>query len=132
MHFGWYDNSSIMGHDSGIDDGMPNDRSARRWSLKGEYLETLAGPGNHLAASFNRSLFASESWYGADPVILKVFLKGEKAPLWQSIVSADDFTIWKLGCHVNPSFSRDGKRLYYHKNIGVRKSQAYMVVLADN
>ena len=130
MHFAWYDNSSIMGHDNQINDRMPNDKSARRWSLDAEYMETLAGPGNHLAASLNRELFASESWYGKDPVVLKIFRKGETKQFWFDYVG-DDNTVWELGNHVNPSFSRDGKRVYYHKGVGTGQSQAWMVVIPD-
>jgi hypothetical protein len=131
MHFAWYDNESIMGHDNQINDRQPNDKSARRWSLDADYIETLAGPGNHLAASFNRELFASESWYGSDPVVLKIFRKGETKQFWFDKVG-DDIIVWELGNHVNPSFSRDGKRVYYHKNTGTRESQAWMVVVPDS
>jgi len=131
MHFAWYDNESIMGHDNQINDGLPNDKSARRWSLDTEYLETLAAPGNHLAASVDRECFASESWYGKNPVVLKVYKKGETKQFWFDRVSVDEITIWELGNHVNPSFSRDGKRVYYHKNTGTSQSQAWMVVLPE-
>jgi hypothetical protein len=129
MHFAWYDNESIMGHDNQIDDGLVNDYSARRWTRDKAYIETLAGPGNHLAASVNRDFFASESWYGSNPVILKVFRSRETKSFWHDTVSHDDITVWELGNHVNPSFSRDGRRVYYHKNTGNHQSQAYMVVL---
>lgn len=131
MHFAWYDNSSIMGHDNQINDGKPNNKNARRWTLDAEFIETLAGTGNHLAASDNRELFASESWYNELPVILKVFNKGKEYPLWQDTVSADDITVWELGNHVNPSFSRDGKRVYFHKNVGPRQTQAWMVIIPE-
>ena len=62
MHFSCYDNSSIMGQDNQISDGFPNNKSTRRWSLNAEFIETLAGPGNRLAASSNRGLYANESW----------------------------------------------------------------------
>lgn len=129
MHFAWYDNASIMGHDNQIEDGLPNDKSARRWSLDTEYIETLAGPGNHLAASSNRSLIASESWYKEFPVILRVFRKGETKAFWEDNVSTDGTSVWKLGNHVNPAFSRDGKRVYYRKTSATGLSQAYMVIL---
>jgi len=129
MHFSWYDNSSLMGHDNQINDGNANDKSARRWSREKEYIETLAGPGNHLSSSDDRLLIATESWYNSDPVILRVFNKGEITPFWEDSVSVDDFTVWGLGNHVNPSFSRDGKRVYYHKSVAPGKSQAYMVLL---
>ncbi|HKK61136.1 MAG TPA: hypothetical protein VJ951_01170 [Bacteroidales bacterium] len=130
MHFAWYDNESIMGHDNQINDRKTNDKSARRWTLDAEFIETLAGPGNHLAASSSRELIASESWYGKDPVVLKIFKKGETKQFWFDYVG-DDITVWEMGNHVNPSFSRDGKRVYYHKNVGPRQSQAYMVVIPE-
>ncbi len=131
MHFAWYDNTSIMGHDNQVSDGLPDDKSARRWSLDTEFLETLAGPGNHLAASLSREFVASESWYGELPVILKVFINGETNPFWHDTVSEDEITVWELGNHVNPSFSRDGKRVYFNKNTGPRQTQAWMVVLPE-
>lgn len=132
MHFAWYDNASIMGHDNQINDGMPNDKSARRWTLNGEFIETLAGPGNHLAVSTNRSLIASESWYRVFPVILSVFKKGETKAFWQDTISQDGKSVWELGNHVNPAFSRDGKRVYYRKQAAAGLTQTYMMVLLDN
>lgn len=129
MHFSWYDNNSLMGHDNQVNDGNPDDRSARRWSREKDYIETLAGPGNHLSASDNRELIATESWYNTIPVVLRVFNKGQTTAFWQDTVSVDDYTVWQRGNHVNPSFSRDGKRVYYHKNVAPGKSQAYMVLL---
>ena len=132
MHFDWFDNSSIMGHDDIVNDGQPNDKSTRRWTLNGEFIETLAGPGNHLSANTNRSVFATESWYNSNPVILRAYKRGQTTPFWQQTVSVDDFTVWGWGNHVNPAFSRDGKRLYYHKNTAPGKSQAFMLVLPNN
>jgi hypothetical protein len=71
MHFLWFDNTSIMGHDNQIEDGLPNDKSLRRWDRNANFIETLAGSGNHGAMAPNREYFASESWYGKVPVILK-------------------------------------------------------------
>lgn len=129
MHFNWFDNNSMMGHDNQIADGNPNDFSARRWTRKGEYIETLSGPGNHLSASPDRSLIATESWYRTFPVILRVFKKGETTAFWQDTISDDGNSVWKLGNHVNPAFSRDGKRVYYRKSSADGLTKAYMVVL---
>lgn len=132
MHFDWFDNNSIMGHDDIVNDGQPNDKSTRRWALNGAFMETLAGPGNHLSANVNRSVFATESWYNTNPVILRAFNRGQTTSFWQETVSVDNTTVWDLGNHVNPAFSRDGKRVYYHKNTALVRSQAYMVVLPTN
>ncbi len=131
MHFAWFDNETMMGHDNQIDDGQPNDRSARRWTRDGEFVETLTGEGNHLAVSEDRQLYATESWYNNNPVILRLYRRGETTPIWEQQVSVDNQTVWELGNHVNPSFSRDGKRIYFHNNTGLGVSQAYMVVLPD-
>lgn len=132
MHYAWFDNNSIMGHDDIVADGLINDQSTRRWTLNGAYIETLAGPGNHLSANTDRGRFATESWYGSNPVVLRVYKRGHTNPFWQENVTVDNFTVWDLGNHVNPAFSRDGKRVYYHKNTNAGKSQAFMVVLPDN
>ena len=131
MHFSWYDNESIMAHDNQIDDGFPNDKSVRRWDQQGKVIETLGGPGNHLGASFDRKLYASESWYGTTPVIISVFKKGQSKSYWQDTVSLDAHTTWTLAYHTNPSFSRDGKRVYYNKCVAPGKVQAYMAVLPE-
>lgn len=129
MHFDWFDNNSIMGHDDIVNDANPNDKSTRRWTLTGEFIETLAGPGNHLSANAERSVFATESWYNTNPVVLRAYKKGQTTAFWQETVSMDNYTVWDLGNHINPAFSRDGKRIYFLKNTGPGKSQAYMVVL---
>jgi Tol biopolymer transport system component len=132
MHFAWFDNETMMGHDNQIDDGQPNDRSARRWTLDGEFIETLAGEGNHLSVTEDRELYATESWYNENPVILRVYRKGITTPVLQINVSTDSQTVWELGNHVNPAFSRDGRRLYFHNNQGLGVSQAFMIELPDN
>jgi hypothetical protein len=129
MHFAWYDNGTIMGHDNQIDDSMPNDKSGRRWDLNRKYIETLSGTGNHLGASADRMYYASESRYQKNPVVLSVFRKGDATAFWQDTVSTDTHTTWTLANHANPSFSRDGKRLYYNKCVAPGVVHTYMVIL---
>ena len=129
MHFAWYDNESIMGHDNQIEDGNLNDRSLRRWDLDRNFIETLAGPGNHLGATEDRQYFGSESWYGESPIIVRVFRKNQLEPIWQDIASNVSHTTWKLRYHTNPSFSRDGKRVYYNKCVAPGKVAVYMAIL---
>ena len=129
MHFGWYDNESIMGHDNQIADGNANNNSLRRWDQDGKFIETLAGPGNHLGATVDRHYFGSESWYGESPIIIRVFRKNQLEPIWQDIASNVSYTTWKLAYHTNPSFSRDGKRVYYNKCVAPGKVMAYMAIL---
>ncbi len=129
MHFSWFDNESIMAHDNQIDDNMPNDKRARRWDLERNVIETLSGTGNHLGASPNREFYASESWYGKNPVIFSIYKRGQTEAFWQDTISQDHHTMWKLAYHANPSFSRDSKRVYYNKCVAPGKVYGYMVIL---
>ncbi len=131
MHFLWYDNESFIGHDHQVEDGTPNDKTLKRWDLEGTFLETLADKGNHSSISPDRKLFASESWYQEIPIVLKVYQHGQMEAFWQDTVSLDKHTTWHLAFHTNPSFSRDGKRLYYNKCISPGKVQTYMVELPN-
>jgi hypothetical protein len=129
MHFSWFDNSSLQGHDNQIDDGLPNDKSGRVWDLERNVIETLSGPGNHFAASYDKKYIASESWYGENPVVLSVFKRGQNQPFWQDTISTDSHSTWTLANHANPSFSRDGKRVYYNKCLAPGKVFVYFVKL---
>ena len=129
MHFAWFDNESIMGHDNQIADGNGNDRSLRRWDRDGKFIETLAGPGNHLGATADRQYFGSESWYLESPILIRVFRKNQLEPIWQDVASNDTHTTWTLRYHVNPSFSRDGKRVYYNKCVAPGKVRAVVAIL---
>ena len=131
MHFYWYDNDTFMGHDHQVNDGMPDNKTLRRWDQDGKFIENLAGVGNHLGAAYDRQLFASESWYQEVPVILSTFKKGKTEAFWQDTVSQDKHTTWELAYHTNPAFSRDGKRVYFNNCTAPGKVQAYMVVLSE-
>ncbi|MDZ7723558.1 MAG: discoidin domain-containing protein [candidate division KSB1 bacterium] len=126
MHFFWYDSSTIAGHDNQIADGQRNNRQMRRWDRSHQLIETLAGSGNHAAMSFDKQWYASDSWYHSSSVKLSLYKKGTTQP--RAVLNLGSFsnTVWTLGNHLNPAFSRDGKRVYFIKpanNDG--KSQAY-------
>lgn len=123
MHFLWYDDHSFAGHDNQIDDGMPDDRSLRRWDCYGNYVETLAGPGNHLALSPDRQLSASESWYKSPNISLQVYQKGSTSPAEIIFTHPYAEITWEKRAHVNPSFSRDGQRLYFNRATSEREFQ---------
>jgi hypothetical protein len=60
---------------------------------------------------------------------MSVFKKGQSNAYLQDTVSLDAHTTWTLAHHINPSFSRDGKRVYYNKCVAPEKVQAYMMLL---
>jgi hypothetical protein len=116
VHFNWYDDhDTIYGSDKAVQDGRPHDNSIRRWTRDGKWVEDLAGsPATHCAMSPDKLWFAGETYYDADP-ILYLFRKGmpERTEIIMSHTSRK--VTWNMRAHVNPTFSRDGKRLYYNR-----------------
>lgn len=113
MHPHWWDDQSIFGHDW----QQLRDHQLRRWRLDGSPIEVLAGSGCHGAVSSDRRLVATESWYGADPINLMIFRRGECVPAavmhrQDRVVRGCDF--WGVRSHMHPAFSDDGRRLYFN------------------
>lgn len=115
-HFNWYDNhDSIYGSDNGVQDGLRNDNSIRRWTRDGKWIETLSGsPATHNAMSPDKQWFTGESWYGSDPV-LYLYRKGSTNATATVMSHRFRHMTWDMRAHVNPAFSRDGTRLYYNR-----------------
>ncbi|TVR53220.1 MAG: hypothetical protein EA426_18065 [Spirochaetaceae bacterium] len=107
LHQLWYDDDTYMAvdrHDSG---------NIFRYARSGEKLELLAGPGNHIAASPDRSLYVTDNLYHRTPVVVKVYEKGSLEPVYVLDQNPNDAPIWKLRAHANPVFSRDGRGVYF-------------------
>lgn len=116
LHALWHDSESIVAHDRA---GAPWTTAGvlKRWKIGAEEGEPIGIPGNHLAVSPDGRYFASETSYHSDPVILRYFAKDTRVVEEAKIVTEHRAgeLVWKRRFHINPSFSRDGKRLYYHK-----------------
>ena len=117
LHQQWYDDSTLFAHDrSGKPvEGGPR-LQAKRWDRDGKVLEILAGAGNHLGISPDRRYLASENMYELDPVVLKLYRTRKTEPL-AVIMNVPAGPIWKMRTHVNPAFSRDGRKVYFNKPI---------------
>lgn len=113
LHELFFDEDSICGADEMTDDGHPDDLAFRRWDLDRNVLETLGGLVCHTAVSDDRQWGAGESFYGSEKVTLRLYRRGETRATAE-IPAGLPSLIWKDSGHVNPSFSRDGKRLYFH------------------
>lgn len=120
LHEQWFDDDTLCGADEITNDGYPDNLFLRRWNLQREVIETLAGPVNHIAISPNRQFFAGESFYRSNPVALWVYERGNTTPI-AKIDAGNSELIWGDTGHVNPSFSRDGKRLYFHRGTEDRR-----------
>ena len=115
MHFNWYEgHQSIFGNDRAVQDGLENNNSIRRWTRDGKWIETLAGAATHNTMSPDKQWFAGESWYNTDPVIT-LYRKGSTNATATLMSHNFRHVTWGMRAHVNPAFSRDGKRLYYNR-----------------
>ena len=128
MHFLRYDNETVMGVNWGFSAGdhNPNDRNEfqqaaknrwfQRYEVDGGVIETLAGPITHGAASPDRMWYAGETAnYGESPIRLALYAKGHTEPA--AILMEHEFAkmTWRKRAHVNPAFSRDGRRVYFFR-----------------
>ncbi len=133
LHFLWYDDHSIIGHLSNEPNGKrpePYERkfSLTRWQLDGQVMDAMLAPrGNHLAVSPNRKYFASETFYQTNPVVLTLYSNEQGKKSWE-VCRFDPLQItWKEKFHVNPAFSRDGKRLYYSRPLDTSHNGTFFI-----
>lgn len=130
LHFLWYDNDTVMGVE--ILPGSGDRGSYKRWNLDGSEVETLAGVMTHAAASPDRRWVAGETAnYNQTPIPFVVFRSGETVMttrLWEH-----GFTdvMWSSRNHVNPSFSKDGSRLYFNMAIASNLSRAAFIDISE-
>jgi hypothetical protein len=112
MHVVWFDNNSMFGVDT-----EDREHKIYRYDLFGEKLEMLGGTSTHVGASPNREWYVGESdFYKPEKDgFTRVYLykRGEKQPY--ALLSEWNNTkiTWTWVAHVNPSFSTDGKRIYF-------------------
>lgn len=119
MHWAYLDSSHFFGHD----DVFERDKHMRLWDLEGNIVEELSGPGCHGTVSPDGQWIATESWYGSEEVNVYLYRRGEIEP---TAILARTEPPWKTRAHVHPSFSRDGRRVYFNYNVaGGRGSQVY-------
>jgi hypothetical protein len=115
LHQLWFDDDTISGSDELVNDGEPDNLDIRRWTLDRRLVETLGGPANHPALSPDREWSAGETFYAGSPIVLHVYRRGQTTPA--AIIPIENpKVIWRDNGHVNPSFSRDGRRLYFHSS----------------
>jgi hypothetical protein len=125
LHFLWYDADTLFGVDQECMDGTPNNLFVKRWRLDGTYIETLAGPACHLGMSQDRGWFAGETFYYDNPVRLHLYRSGETLPAAVIFEHEGIIPTWIDNGHVNPSFSRDGRRVYYNRPVDNERVQAF-------
>ena len=99
-----------------------------RFSKDGEELEILGGISNHMDGSPDRKYFAGDRCYPNYAPNVYLYRRGDKTPVYTFEIPQDEYTTWKKQVHPNPSFSRNGKRLYFNRQTLDGKTEA---VFAD-
>ncbi len=131
MHFQWFDDQSFFGyalHDvMGVSLKKYRIRELYRWDLDGKIVEYLAGYGCHGATRKDGKYYVGESWYGSNPIKFKLYARGNHNPLRTIFSHRFAGVTWRNGGrhHVNPSFSRDGMRIYYTKAVNKNTTHAF-------
>lgn len=86
-----------------------------RFSKDGEELEILGGISNHMDGSPDKRFFAGDRCYPDFAPHVYLYKRGSKEPIAMFEIPDEQETVWKKQVHPNPSFSRDGKRLYFNR-----------------
>lgn len=86
-----------------------------RFSKDGEELEILGGISNHMDGSADRCYFAGDRCYPGFAPNVYLYKRGSKEPSAEFEIPDEQETVWQKQVHPNPSFSRDGKRLYFNR-----------------
>ncbi|MCX7714487.1 MAG: hypothetical protein N2171_01970 [Clostridia bacterium] len=133
VHQLWYDDNSYMAtyqRHNGKEIEMASSR-IKRYSKDGEVIEVLGGIGNHIDGSSDRKWFVGDSAYPGNPLNIFLYQKGEIEPAAVLDTHNFQYAVWKLQVHPNPTFSRDGKRIYFNRPISENKTQAVYVDISD-
>lgn len=131
VHQLWYDNDTYMATRQFSIDGRIDMATSyiARFSKEGEELEVLGGIGNHIDGNFDRTLFAGDRCYPGYGPNVYVYEKGNKKPVIEIPIENYSDLIWKLQVHPNPSFSGDGKRLYFNRPVSESRTEASFIEL---
>lgn len=133
VHQLWFDDNSYMATHQVHNGKIIEMESSRiqRFSKDGEVLETLGGNGNHIDGSPDRQWFVGDRAYPEYPLDILLYKRGSIEPV--AILDSQNFqhTVWKLQVHPNPTFSRDGKRVYFNRPTEEGKTQAVYVDISE-
>lgn len=133
VHQLWFDDDSYMATHQVHNGEIIEMESSRiqRFSKDGEVLETLGGNGNHIDGSSDRQWFVGDRAYPGHPLDILLYRRGNIEP--EAVLDSHNFQhiVWKLQVHPNPTFSRDGKRVYFNRPLSDSKTQAVYVDISD-
>lgn len=131
IHQLWYDDDSYMAVYHYHDGRRVVKEASRinRYGRDGQLIEPLGGIGNHIDGSPDRKWFVSDTAFPGSSIDILLYRKGEAEPA--AILDSHPFGAAVFGLHVhpNPTFSIDGKRIYFNKLVSERQAVAGYVAL---
>ncbi len=133
VHQLWFDDETYMATRQFYRNGRIEMDSSyiARFSKDGEELEVLGGISNHMDADHTRTLFAGDRCYPGYSTDVSVYRRGSKEPLAVFEIPHFEEIVWKKQVHPNPSFSRDGKRLYFNRPCSNDKTEAVFADISE-
>ena len=133
VHQLWFDDDTYMAVRQYYDGTRIEMESSRicRFAPDGTMLEILGGIGNHIDGSPDREWFVGDRAYPGYPADIFLYRRGETKPA--AMFGGQDFQycIWKLQIHPNPTFSRDGQRIYFNHPVSDSRTQAMFVTMDE-
>ena len=131
VHQLWFDDDTYMATRQYYDEvnkKIEKDSSRiQRFTLDGECLETLGGVGNHIDGSPDRQYFVGDTAYPDSQVDICLYKRGQVEPI--AVFGGQNFgtCVWGHKVHGNPTFSRDGKRIYFNHPVSEDRTEACFV-----
>lgn len=135
VHQLWFDDDTYMATRQYYDEvnkKIERDSSRiQRFTVDGECLETLGGVANHIDGSPDRQYFVGDTAYPDSPVDICLYKRGQVEPI--AVFGGQDFKhcVWGHKVHGNPTFSRDGKRIYFNHPVSEDRTEACFVELEE-
>lgn len=129
VHQLWFDETTYLATRQYVVDGKIDMATSRiqRFTMDGQCLETLGGIGNHIDGSPDRNWFTGDRAYPGYHCDIFLYKRGNTEPVATFGGTNFQDCIWKLKVHPNPTFSRDGKRIYFNHPVAEDKSEACFV-----
>ena len=133
VHQLWYDDDTYMATRQFYRNGIIEMDTSyiARFTKDGEELEVLGGISNHMDGNHDRTMFAGDRCYPGYSTDVSLYKRGHKEPVAVFEIPHLEEVVWDKHVHPNPSFSRDGKRLYFNRPCSNDKTEAVFADISE-